>query len=75
MTTQNVFIGFAGLIVILGAWSVYAGKGMPWHQSQGQQRGRKHQRQSSQQDEPEGDPADWTREELKAWLENVSLGT
>lgn len=75
---QKLLIGFAGLVVILGAWSFLAGKGLPWHQSSQGQRGSRRQGQGQNgqdgyQDEPEGDPADWSREEMKAWLQKVSL--
>lgn len=95
MTTKNLIIGFAALAIVLGAWSIYSGKGVPWHQQskdqqrgQGQQRsgqgrsGQQSGRQTSGQqgrhehdehEEPEGDPADWEQEDLKVWLENVSV--
>lgn len=93
MSTQNLVIGFAVLVVVLGAWTTLAAKGVPWHQdSQRQQQGgaanrpgkagggqpresrqTQDQQQHSEQEEGEGDPADWTEEELKVWLENVSV--
>lgn len=88
MTTKNLVIGLAVLVVVLGAWTVYAGKGVPWHQQNGQgpeqkrraqpKKGQQGQGQSGAQhhdegEEGEGDPADWTEEELKAYLENVRL--
>lgn len=57
MSTQTVLIGVAGLAVALGAYTVLSGNPTPW---------------KARQPEPEGDPADWSRNELKAWLENVS---
>lgn len=77
MSMTKLFIGLAALIVVVAAWTFYSGNGVPWHELQGaQQQSRNRQgdrrRQGQQQEDPEGDPADWTEEELKAWLENVS---
>ena len=49
-----MFLGFAGIVTAVAAWSIWGGDMFP------------------READPKGDPDNWTLEELRRWLSNVS---
>jgi hypothetical protein len=52
---QNMFLGFAGIITAVAAWSIWGQDMFP------------------RQEDPKGDPENWTEDEMRRWLNAVSL--
>ncbi|EPS30685.1 hypothetical protein PDE_05637 [Penicillium oxalicum 114-2] len=55
LKSQNLFLGFAGMVTAVAAWSIWGSDVFP------------------AEEDPTGNPDDWTEDELRRWLRTRGL--